>query len=88
MQIKEWKSLNGEIVTQKEFQKNRRDNPEVSGCQCKEACLSRGNTFVCASCGRKTAYCFGADDQYRDDCDACAVLKMKISGEFYLREGF
>ena len=40
-------------------------------------CVEEGHFFVCARCGRDTPWCRGADDEYPELCDDCAVLAQQ-----------
>ena len=38
-------------------------------------------TFHCGTCGKNVPWSCGCGDEYGDDCDECAVKKMKRDGE-------
>jgi len=38
-------------------------------------------TFQCGTCGKNVPWSFGCGDEYLDDCDDCAVKKMKKEGK-------
>jgi hypothetical protein len=38
-------------------------------------------TFECATCRRNAPFSFGCGDEYLDDCDDCAVKKLRREGK-------
>ena len=51
------------------------ENPALA-CICGQ-CAEANHYFTCEGCGRSTPWCRGADDQYPDLCDDCAVAVKK-----------
>lgn len=43
--------------------------------------ICRGRRYKCATCKRFVPWCCGADDEYPDDCDDCAVAKMRAADD-------
>jgi len=37
--------------------------------------------FTCGTCGKEVPYAFGASDEHPDDCNDCAVKKLKKEGK-------
>jgi hypothetical protein len=48
-------------------------------CTCGE-CDPENQSYQCATCKRIVPWCFGMADKYFDDCDDCAVEKMRADG--------
>jgi hypothetical protein len=46
------------------------------GTTCRDEIAGGALTFLCRNCGRVTLWCRGAADNYEEDCDDCAWLKM------------
>lgn len=45
-------------------------------CHCGEC--TEENTFECEECHRIVPWCFGADDNYFELCDSCAIKHIEV----------